>query len=86
MKVIGYVDNSERYDRTHRAHLPIPERRVMLLFPPIPMPAWVMVTGYALIELATGVLGTDAGVAHFAHLGGMLGAYLMLRHYRASAA
>ncbi len=63
-----------------------PERRVMLLFPPIPMPAWVMVTGYALIELANGVLGTDAGVAHFAHLGGMLGAYLMLRHYRASAA
>lgn len=62
-----------------------PERRVMLLFPPIPMPAWVMVTGYALIELANGVLGTDAGVAHFAHLGGMLGGYLMLRHYRASA-
>jgi membrane associated rhomboid family serine protease len=28
----------------------------------------------------------DAGVAHFAHLGGMLGAFLMLRHYRASAA
>jgi membrane associated rhomboid family serine protease len=33
---------------------------------------------YGLIELANGVLGTEAGVAHFAHLGGMLGAYLVL--------
>ena len=62
-----------------------PNRRIMLLFPPIPMPAWLFVTLYGLIELANGVLGTKAGVAHFAHLGGMLGAGLMLRHwYRAA--
>ena len=59
-----------------------PQRRIMLLFPPIPMPAWLFVTLYGLIELSNGVLGTDAGVAHFAHLGGMLGAGLMLRHWR----
>ena len=35
-----------------------PKRRVMLLFPPIPMPAWLLVLGYGLIELANGVLGT----------------------------
>lgn len=58
-----------------------PQRRIMLLFPPIPMPAWLFVTLYGLIELSNGVLGTDAGVAHFAHLGGMLGAGLMLRHW-----
>ena len=59
-----------------------PERRVMLLFPPIPMPAWLFVTVYGVVELVNGVLGTQAGVAHFAHLGGMLGAYLVLRHWR----
>jgi membrane associated rhomboid family serine protease len=61
-----------------------PRRRVMLVFPPIPMPAWFLVFAYALIELASGVLG-EAGIAHFAHLGGMLGAYLMLRVYRRDA-
>ena len=55
-----------------------PQRRLMLLIPPIPMKAWVFVTLYGLIELAMGVLGTQQGVAHFAHLGGMLGAYLVL--------
>ena len=59
-----------------------PERRILLLFPPIPMPAWLFVTLYGLVELANGVLGTAAGVAHFAHLGGMLGAGLALRHWR----
>jgi membrane associated rhomboid family serine protease len=62
-----------------------PERRIMLLFPPIPMPAWLFVTLYGLIELANGVFGTSAGVAHFAHLGGMLGAGVVLRHWRRAA-
>lgn len=55
-----------------------PKRRVMLLIPPIPMPAWVLVTGYAAVELASGVFGISPGVAHFAHLGGMLGAAIVL--------
>jgi membrane associated rhomboid family serine protease len=59
-----------------------PRRIVMLLFPPVPMPAWLFVTLYGMIELANGVLGTQAGVAHFAHLGGMLGAYLVLQRWR----
>jgi membrane associated rhomboid family serine protease len=58
-----------------------PKRRLMLLFPPIPMPAWLFVTLYGLVELGSGVFGTDAGVAHFAHLGGMLGAGLLLGHW-----
>ncbi len=40
----------------------------MLLFPPIPMPAWVFVTLYGVFELVVGVTGTNQGVAHFAHL------------------
>ena len=59
-----------------------PRRIVMLIFPPIPMPAWLFVIVYAIIELYLGVTGTMAGVAHFAHLGGMLGGYLLLRYWR----
>jgi membrane associated rhomboid family serine protease len=62
-----------------------PRRRVLLLIPPIPMPAWLFVTLYGVIELASGVLGTAAGVAHFAHLGGMAGAYLLLRSWRSQS-
>ncbi|MEJ1966703.1 MAG: rhomboid family intramembrane serine protease [Gammaproteobacteria bacterium] len=56
-----------------------PRSRVTLIFPPIPMPAWVFVTLYGLIELGSGVFGTQGGVAHFAHLGGMVGAFLVLQ-------
>jgi membrane associated rhomboid family serine protease len=59
-----------------------PRQRVMLIFPPIPMPAWFAVTAYGVIELVLGVTGTQAGVAHFAHLGGMLGAFLMIQWRR----
>jgi membrane associated rhomboid family serine protease len=59
-----------------------PRRTIVLLIPPIPMPAIVFVILYALLELFSGVFGTDQGVAHFAHLGGMIGAYLTLRHWR----
>jgi membrane associated rhomboid family serine protease len=62
-----------------------PHSRVMLLFPPIPMPARVFVVVYAVIELYLGVTGTQAGVAHFAHLGGMIGGFVMLRYWRSSA-
>jgi membrane associated rhomboid family serine protease len=59
-----------------------PRRTIVLLIPPIPMPAIVFVILYALLELFSGVFGTDQGVAHFAHLGGMIGAYLTLRRWR----
>ncbi len=59
-----------------------PERSVMLLFPPIPLPARTFVLLFGLLELAHGVLGTRSGVAHFAHLGGMLGAGLVLWRWR----
>ena len=59
-----------------------PRRTVTLLFPPIPMPAWLFVTLYGAVELYLGVTGTQAGVAHFAHLGGMLGAWLLIQYWR----
>ncbi|WP_227815701.1 rhomboid family intramembrane serine protease [Nitrogeniibacter aestuarii] len=58
-----------------------PERRIMLLIPPIPMPAKYFVIAYGALELFFGVTGLQAGVAHFAHLGGMLGALLVIRNF-----
>ncbi len=59
-----------------------PHQRVMLLIPPIPMKARTLVIVYGAIELLLGVTGTDAGVAHFAHLGGMLFGWLLIRYWR----
>lgn len=59
-----------------------PKARVMLLIPPIPMPAWVMVILFVVIELTLGVTGTASGIAHFAHLGGMATGFLILQYWR----
>jgi membrane associated rhomboid family serine protease len=59
-----------------------PRQRIILLIPPIPMPAWLFVTLYGLLELFFGVTGTEAGVAHFAHLGGMAGGALCILYWR----
>ena len=59
-----------------------PNRIITPLIPPIPMRAKVFVAIYGGIELFLGVTGTQQGVAHFAHLGGMLGGYLVIRYWR----
>ena len=59
-----------------------PHRRIVPLIPPIPMPAWLFVVIYGVIELFLGVTGSMSGVAHFAHLGGILGGWLTLRYWR----
>jgi membrane associated rhomboid family serine protease len=59
-----------------------PNRTIMPLFPPIPMKAKVFVAVFGGLELLFGVTGTASGVAHFAHLGGMLGGWLMIRYWR----
>jgi membrane associated rhomboid family serine protease len=59
-----------------------PNRQLLLLIPPIPMRARTFVIVFALIALAMGVTGTADGIAHFAHLGGMLGGWLMIQYRR----
>ena len=59
-----------------------PNQRVMLLFPPIPMKARTLVIVYGLFELGLGLTGLQPGVAHFAHLGGMLFGWLLIRYWR----
>jgi membrane associated rhomboid family serine protease len=56
-----------------------PRRMVVPLIPPIPMRAPIFVAIYGALELFLGVTGTQQGVAHFAHLGGMAGGYLMIK-------
>jgi membrane associated rhomboid family serine protease len=58
-----------------------PNRVIMPLFPPIPMKARTFVIVFGAIELAMGLLD-HGGVAHFAHLGGMVGGFLMIRYWR----
>jgi len=59
-----------------------PRQQVMLLFPPIPMKARTFVILYGVAELMLGVTGWQPGVAHFAHLGGMLFGWLLIRYWR----
>jgi membrane associated rhomboid family serine protease len=59
-----------------------PNNTVMLLFPPIPMKAKYFVLVFGLIELFLGVSRVAPGIAHFAHLGGMLFGFLLLRYWR----
>jgi membrane associated rhomboid family serine protease len=54
----------------------------MLIFPPIPMPAWLFVTLYGLLELYMGFYARGSNVAHFAHLGGMAGGLVLILYWR----
>ena len=62
--------------------LMFPNRKVVPLIPPIPMPAWLFATLYAGIELFLGVTGSLSGIAHFAHLGGMIGSAVTVMQWR----
>ena len=59
-----------------------PEAKLTLIFPPITLDAkwWVII--FIGIELLTGITGTRMGVAHFAHLGGALFGWLLIRYWR----
>jgi membrane associated rhomboid family serine protease len=59
-----------------------PKSKVAVYFL-IPMPTWLFAMLYAGIELFQGVTGTQSGVAHFAHLGGMVGSALVVTQWRA---
>jgi membrane associated rhomboid family serine protease len=58
-----------------------PNRMIMLMFPPIPMKAKYMVILFGLLELYLGVSGSAPGIANFAHLGGMLFGFALLRYW-----
>ena len=59
-----------------------PDSKLTLIFPPVTLSAkwWIII--FAAIELVTGVTGVASGIAHFAHLGGMLFGFLLIRYWR----
>ena len=59
-----------------------PNAMIMLLIPPVPIKAKYFVIGYGVLELALGVSGAQSGVAHFAHVGGMLWGFFLLRYWK----
>jgi len=59
-----------------------PRNKVFFLLLPVPIPARIFVVIYAVVELVFGVTGTQEGVAHFAHLGGLAGGALVLAWWR----
>ncbi|MGQ8338151.1 rhomboid family intramembrane serine protease [Sunxiuqinia sp. A32] len=58
-----------------------PNTQLMLLFPPIPIKAKYFVIGYGLIELYLGLTNSASNIAHFAHLGGMLFGFLLIKYW-----
>ncbi|MDD7438058.1 MAG: rhomboid family intramembrane serine protease [Bacteroidales bacterium] len=56
-----------------------PNAPIFFLFIPIPIKAKWFVLGYGLLELFYGVTGSADGVAHFAHLGGMLFGFILIK-------
>jgi membrane associated rhomboid family serine protease len=57
---------------TNRSAVPIP---------PVPVPAMTMVAIFGALELVLGLF-FRTGIAHFAHLGGLLGGWLMIQYWR----
>lgn len=59
-----------------------PNTQLMLLFPPIPIKAKYLVIIYGAIELFAAVMPQQGdNIAHFAHLGGMIFGYLLIKYW-----
>lgn len=59
-----------------------PDSVLTLLFPPVSLKAKWFVLIFAAIELALGVFGTRAGIAHFAHLGGLIFGFILIMYWK----
>lgn len=58
-----------------------PNTQLMLLFPPIPIKAKYFVIGYGVLELVQGLSMPGSNVAHFAHLGGMIFGFILIKYW-----
>lgn len=59
-----------------------PDQRIGLLFLPVFIPAKYFVLGLAALDLFNGAAATGTGIAHFAHLGGMISGFLLVQYWR----
>jgi membrane associated rhomboid family serine protease len=58
-----------------------PNTELLLLFPPIPIKAKYFVIGYGALEVYFAITQSSPGIAHFAHLGGMLFGFILLKYW-----
>lgn len=58
-----------------------PDRPIMLLFLPVPIKAKYFVAFFGAIEFISGITRSNQGVAHFAHLGGMLVGFILIKYW-----
>ena len=59
-----------------------PDAILTLIFPPVSMKAKWFVLIFGGIELITGITGVGGGIAHFAHLGGLIFGYLLIMYWK----
>jgi len=59
-----------------------PNTQLMIIFPPIPIKAKYFVLIYAVLELVLAFTQEGSHIAHFAHIGGMIFGYLLIRYWR----
>ena len=59
-----------------------PDAILSLIFPPVSMKAKWFVLIFGGIELLTGITGVGGGIAHFAHLGGLIFGYLLIIYWK----
>ena len=59
-----------------------PSARLTLIFPPITLDAKWWVGIFVALELLLGITGSQVSIAHFAHLGGALFGFLLIRHWK----
>ena len=55
-----------------------PRERILIYFV-LPVEAWILVLGYVILSFSYGVGGSRDGIAHFAHLGGLLTGFVYLK-------
>ena len=59
-----------------------PDALMSLIFPPVTLKAKWFVLIFGGIDLLTGVTGVGGGIAHFAHLGGLIFGYLLIMYWK----
>jgi len=58
-----------------------PNTPLYLMFIPIPIKAKWLVIGFGLLELYLGITNSDGSIAHFAHLGGMIFGFFLIKYW-----
>lgn len=59
-----------------------PDTILRLWFPPIALKAKWLVIIFGAIEIVLGITSTGAGIAHFAHLGGLIFGFILLMYWK----